>query len=89
MYGALWVICSKEMAQNCKRHCLTHTSNATTANVSEPSMRWKFADRVHVNNHLILVQALAHTLVPNYDMPYALYCDRFDRGFVKKKAGPS
>ena len=31
-----------------------------------------FADRVHVSNHWILVQALAHTPVPNYDMPYRI-----------------
>ena len=28
-----------------------------------------FADRVHVSNHQILVQALPHTPIPNYDMP--------------------
>ena len=40
------------------------------------------ADRVsltvHVSSHWILVQALAHTSVPNYDMPKALHCDHFD-----------
>ena len=29
----------------------------------------EFADRVHVSNHWLLVQALADTPVPNYDMP--------------------
>ena len=28
----------------------------------------EFSDRVHVSNHWVLVQALAYTPVPNYDM---------------------
>ena len=43
------------------------------------------ADIVHVSNHWILVQALAHTPVPYYNMPQALYCDRFDQWFITKK----
>ena len=45
-----------------------------------------FAVVVHVSNHWLLVQAWAHTPVPNFDMPQALCCDHFDQWFVTKKA---
>ena len=35
---------------------------------------------------MTLVQALAHTPVPNYEMPYVLYCaDHFDQWFITKR----
>ena len=47
-----------------------------------------FADRVHISNCWILVQALAHTPVQNYDMLWALYCDHLDQWFITKKGEP-
>ncbi len=38
-----------------------------------------FADVVHVSNHWILAQAMAHAPVPNFDVPLLLCCDHFDQ----------
>ena len=51
---------------------LKYTSSSISVFVTKHFKNWCdriFADRVHVRNHWILVQALAHTPVPNYDIP--------------------
>ena len=61
---------------------VVHLTQYSTAKFSKYFLI--FADRVHVSNHWLLVQALAHAPIPNYDIPWALYSDHFDQWFAIK-----